>query len=626
MKKDDKKTLKLFQCDFNRSIEETFAQVLTENEQVRLFFINENQAFTDGRNIIVDPAIGEVFTDKKALVRAEDYMQIGRKVSTDSWYALRMITRGQNIHECLHILYSDFPNGVKTDARSSTKVRTKTLALISNIIEDAFIEAVGCSVYDNLELYLQFERIAVLFSNAPIEGTVNRAFRNESEAANKPLPFVEYLSYMVTFLLYPMVDLQEPPEAIAKYVEQTKQLFLDGSICEESKERYKYTQQIFDIIEPLIPESENDTDDKLFERMLPGLKTHSTDDKTISTYQSTGKTVSVFRRLFTDLDGNALPKRDFGEQILIVVDDYKSEKEAALKIVLVKPIVVNWKGTQFDCSRIHKDIEIIETKPKPNLNLRRAYQNIYSKYQININSYNSRFTQLLKARIPVREEKKLFGSGITSTQLADVKKRYWYRNAEEYGIPDMAVLLLIDGSGSMAGPRKESAMISSVILHEVLKKQNIIHAIAEHRAGFHDPIVKVNILVGVNARNEEKYNLMTLTAGGDNRDGLALFWAEKFLNTYTTCSQKLIIVLADGEPAHAYDEYYPPVSSKDTANAAAKIIKRGTDIIAVALDDGSDGKYACYDALKGIYPSVVSCTDLKRLTGQLLGIISKNLL
>ena len=625
MKRDDKKILKQFQCDFNRSIEETFAQVLTENEQVRLFFINENQAFTDGRNIIVDPAVGEVFADKKALIRAEDYMQLGRKISSDPWYALRMITRGQNIHECLHILYSDFPNGIKADTRASTKVRTKTLALINNIIEDAFIEAVGCSVYDNLELYLQFERVAVLFSNTPIEGTVNRAFRSETEEAREPLPFVEYLSYMVTFLLYPMVVQSEPHESIAKYVEQTKQLFLDGSVCGEPKERYKYTQQIFDVIEPLIPESEEDIEDKLFERMLPGQKTHSTDDKTISTYQSEGRTVSVSRRLFTDLDGNDLPKRDFGEQMVIVVDDYKNEKEAALKIVLAQPVVVNWKGTQFDCSRVHKDIEIIETTPKPNLNFRRAYQNLYSKYQININSYNSRFTQLLKARIPVREEKRLFGSGITSTRLADVKKRYWYRNAEEFGIPDIAVLLLIDGSGSMGGPRKDSAMVSSVILHEVLKKQGITHAIVEHRAGGHKPVVNVNIMVGFNAKNEDKYNLMTLSAGGDNRDGLALFWAEKFLSTYTTCSQKLIIVLADGAPAHAYDEYYPPVSSKDTANAAVKIIKRGTDIIAVALDDGSAGNYACYDALKGIFPSVVSCTDLKRLTGQLLGIISKNL-
>ena len=65
MNESDKKTLQQFQCDFNRSIEENFAQVLTENEQVRLFFINENRAFTDGRNIVIDPAIGEVFKVNK---------------------------------------------------------------------------------------------------------------------------------------------------------------------------------------------------------------------------------------------------------------------------------------------------------------------------------------------------------------------------------------------------------------------------------------------------------------------------------------------------------------------------------------------------------------------------------
>ena len=625
MNKEDRKILRLFQCDFNRDIEETFAQVLTENEQVRLFFINENQAFTDGRNIIVDPAIGAVFADKDALTRTEDYMQIGRCISYDPWYALRMITRGQNIHECLHILYSDFPNDIKADTRATTKVRIKTLALINNIIEDAFIEAVGCSEYDNLELYLQFERLAVLFSNTPIEGTVNRVFRSERSEAQEPLPLTEYLSYMGTFLLYPMVKQQDPPENIADFVEQTKQLFLDGSVCGEPKARYGFTQQIFDIIEPIIPESENDIDDEIFEKMLPGLKTHSDGDNTISTFESNGKTVEVTRRLFTDKDGNDLPKRDFGEQILVLTDDYDKEKKSALKIVLVQPVVTTWNATQFDCAKVHKDIQIIETKPKPNLNLRKAYQNIYSKYQININSYNNRFTQLLKARIPVREEKKLFGSGITSTRLADVKKRYWYRNAEDFGIPDIAVLLLVDGSGSMSGSRKDSAMISSVILHEVLKKQEITHAIVEHRAGGQKPVVEVNILVGFHAKNEEKVNLMTLSAGGDNRDGLALFWAERFLNSNTSCAQKLIIVLADGYPAHAYDEYYPPISSKDTANAAAKIIKRGTDIIAVALDEGNDGEYGCYEALRKIYPSVVSCTDLKRLTGQLLGIISKNL-
>ena len=95
MNKEMKETLKLFLCDFNRSIEENFAQVLTESENVRLFFINENQAFTDGQNIVVDPAVASVFADSAALQRAENFMRLKHLISGDPWYALRIITRGR---------------------------------------------------------------------------------------------------------------------------------------------------------------------------------------------------------------------------------------------------------------------------------------------------------------------------------------------------------------------------------------------------------------------------------------------------------------------------------------------------------------------------------------------------
>ena len=59
-----------------------------------------------------------------------------------------------------------------------------------------------------------------------IEGTVNRAFKGETEEAKVLLPLIEYLSYMRIFLFYPMFELQEPPESIAEYVERTKQLLM----------------------------------------------------------------------------------------------------------------------------------------------------------------------------------------------------------------------------------------------------------------------------------------------------------------------------------------------------------------------------------------------------------------
>ncbi len=619
-------TLRLFQCDFNRGIEEDFARTLTENDNVRLFFVNENSAFTDGRNIVVDPAMDEVFADTRALERAEDFMKLPRSISKDPWYALRMITRGQNIHECLHIIYTDFPNPVLKDERSSTKARRKTLALISNIIEDAFIEAAGCSVYDNLELYLKFERLATLYGNTPSEGTVERAFKEENSDREAPLPLTEYLEYMGLFLLYPMVKLLGPPESISEYVEKTKQLFLDGSVCGNSGERFGYSQKIFDIIEPLIPESEEIIDDRALRKMLTGAKTHDGNPSAITNITSKGKDVVILRRMFTGLCGEPLPEADFGGQLMRILEGYENDKNAAMAILLTDTETIVTDGTEYDCHSIHKGIKIIETKPKPNLNLRQAYKNVYNKYHININSYNSRFTRLLKARIAVREEKKLFGAGISSKNLADTKKRYWYKNSEDMGIPDIAVLLLIDGSGSMEGDRREGAMASSVILHEVLKKQGISHSIVEHRAIYGEAEVQHNVLIGFNGRDEEKYNILSLDADEGTREGLSLFWAERYIAKNTSAEKRLIIVLSDGVPAHDSGdetcEYYPPVSVKDTANAAAKIIKRGTDIIAVALDNDDDG---CYEQLSEIYPSVVACTDLKRLTGQLLGIVTKHL-
>jgi len=50
----------------------------------------------------------------------------------------------------------------------------------------------------------------------------------------------------------------------------------------------------------------------------------------------------------------------------------------------------------------------------------------------------------------------------------------------------------------------------------------------------------------------------------------------------------------------------------------------GINIVGVALDNADS--FECYDGLKEIYPKLISCNDLKRLTGQLLTLISKELL
>lgn len=622
--------LKQFQNDYNRILEENFAQTLSENENVRLFFINEDQAFTDGKNIVVDPAVGDLFADRKALDDITEFLHWPKVMLVDSWNALRIITRAQTIHECLHVLYTDFPPRLCRDPKCNTKNKKTVMSLINNIIEDTYIEAVGCSFYDNMEFYLKFGRVSQCFYNRKVEGTASRALASslpqQPQPGDEPKPptkaelLLDYLDYMATLLLYPFVKISEPSEEIKTYIDKTKQLFLDGCVAASSAERYEYCSKIFDEILDLIPDDSEELNTQSVQMVLGGNKTHGANQNSIGDDSHKGKSQAVITRLFVDKEGNPKDDKQNTGQMMQALAEFAKDKKQAMKLVNYQGHSSSFSGDEFGAAPVHKNIKIVETYPKINLGLRKAYQNIYNRYKVNINSYNSRFVQLLKSHAMVQEEKFKFGSGITSKRLGDPQKRFWYRNMEGTAVPDMAVMLLIDGSGSMEGERRHSAMCSAVILHEVLKKQGITHSVIEHRAVYDEEQMNVNILLSFDGREEEKYNIMQLEADDNSRDGLALYWAGKYFQKVNN-EHKVLIVISDGEPCHSVDDYYPPVSTKDTANVARKLIKQGINVVAISLDEKGD--YSCYDALKEIYPTLIGCDDLKRLTGQLLGVIAK---
>lgn len=626
-----KKILDLYQCEFNRNVEETFSSILAERNDLRLFFVNENQAFTDGVNIVVDPANDELFCDTEALWNTEDYLGLAHKVSQDKYAALQMITRCQNVHETLHIIYTTFPPYCISYSRGKDKFRKMLLSSISNIIEDAFIEAAGASEFDNMDLFLMFGRVSRLYSNTPAEGTIQRTFKEfspkQDENSRKIALVMEYLNYFVTKLLYPMVKLEEPNRELSRYIEDTKQYFEEGSVCGNPKERYGYTQKIFDVIEELIPEFENDEQfkpiDEMLEKLLGGIKTHGTKNSSITQFAHEGKTAVITKRLFDGKDGKYERPRHLTSAYIKAIEEFEKDKETVVLLSNVEPKIWEYTGNDLKASAIHKNIKVKVTRPKPDLNMKKAYQNIYNKYKLNINSFNAKFHQLLKGMVETKEDKYAFGSGIASKMLGDTKKRYWYRNVQGVDVPDIAILFLIDGSGSMEGNRRDGAMVSSVILHEVLAKNNIEHAIVEHRAIFDEPLVEHNILIDFNYKPNDKYNIMLLDADNGTREGLSLMWAERYLQENTSAENKVIIVISDGVPYHVVgeSEYAPPVSTKDTQNTANRIHKKGIEVIAVALDENDES--ACYDELKQIYHRVVACNDIKRLTGQLLTLVSK---
>jgi hypothetical protein len=395
--------------------------------------------------------------------------------------------------------------------------------------------------------------------------------------------------------------------------------------CGIADERYKYVQKIFDIIEPLIPESDNDISPAL-EKMIKGMKTHGGESSSMVTNQSKGKDAVITRRLFTDENGETISPDSISGKIEAELQRFLYEKNISDEKSFDNSYTINYSGDDYDCSNINKNIKIQVNKPKVNRNLRKAYQNIISKYMLTINSYTTRLGNYLKGSVDEFEYKKYFGSGLSSRYFADIKKRFWYRKSRDEDIPDVSFLIMIDGSGSMNGERNKTALESSIILHEVLKSNQTEHAIVEHRAIYGEPQLIHNILIDFNARAEESYNLLSLDAKEGTREGLTLFWAENYIQKQSSGEFKIIIMISDGAPEHSWGEsvdYTPPVSIKDTAYAAKKIIHRGTPIIAIAIDTPDDSE--CYEQLKQIYPNVVSCTDLSKLTGQLLAVVSKSI-
>jgi len=653
---EQKEILKEFQNEHTRLAEEQFAQILTEKSDVRLFFINENRCFTDGKNITIDPALRDLFVDKNALQNTEQYLNLINRISSDPWLALHMKTRSSNIHESLHIIYSNFSDKFYTDSRASSEIRSLILANISNVIEDAFIEAAGCSLYDNLEHYLLWNRIIKFYSEADMPDTLEQRFEqagikidtreaykkvekdNDDEnikEEKETLPnddntkfakLIVYMNYMAGFVLYPFFELAEAPKPIAEYVEKTKPLFSKAIFCGNANERDDYVFQIFDVIEPLIPDDKNLNLPDSIKGLLDDLRNGVNNNTSINNKPSNGKTVEVTRNLFKGKNNEPVSSDSSKEKLEKEIESFLSDKEKLNSMPKNEQSTTIYDNTNFDCSNLHKNIKIEVIKPKINKNLKRAYHNMVTKYQLQINSYSSNISQFLKADIEDKEEKKLFGSGISSKNLSDTKKRYWHRKNISQGIPNIGFLFLVDGSGSMDGELMNNVMASMVIIHEVFKKTNIQHSIVEHRAIYDEPRLIHNILVDFQYKKEEAYNILGLEAEDGTREGFSLYWAEKHIKNNCPTEYKIIIMISDGAPAHKCEgtiDYVPPVSIKDTAEAVKKITRRGTPIIAIALNSPNDDDDNCYEQLKMMYPDVISCDDISKLTGQLLRVVSK---
>lgn len=184
-----------------------------------------------------------------------------------------------------------------------------------------------------------------------------------------------------------------------------------------------------------------------------------------------------------------------------------------------------------------------------------------------------------------RETGLLMGRRILTRTLYHDDGRYFYKNRLPQELPELAVALLVDESGSMScADRITHARAASLIVYDFCRSLGIPILIAGHTEIGHT--VHIYSYAEFDARdNNDRYRLMDLSARSDNRDGAALrYTAERLLRRPEEV--KLLLTISDGQPCAS--RYYGTEAEADLRGIKREMTNRGVTIFAAAIGEDKD--------------------------------------
>lgn len=181
---------------------------------------------------------------------------------------------------------------------------------------------------------------------------------------------------------------------------------------------------------------------------------------------------------------------------------------------------------------------------------------------------------------------------------------------------DLAVALLVDESGSMAGfDRITRARATAIVVQDFCEKLGIPIMIMGHTAS--SSYVELYSYAEFDSVDrKDRYRLMDMSPRYCNRDGAALRFVAEKLCKYPA-EVKMLFIISDGQPND--DGYGGSAAEADLRGIKLEYSRRGVQIFAAAI--GSDR-----EQIERIYGSgYLDITDLNRLPIMLTQLISRNL-
>lgn len=217
------------------------------------------------------------------------------------------------------------------------------------------------------------------------------------------------------------------------------------------------------------------------------------------------------------------------------------------------------------------------------------------------------------------------GKRITVRDLHRQDLKIFNRNILPEDIPDMAVGIMVDLSGSMNGERVEYAKKCAYITYSFCRKLGIPTFVVGHNSNNSDNLVRLfSVVDEYSLDGKDALRIFSMEASSCNRDGYALRYCLNKLKAIPS-EQKLMLVISDGKP-NGYN-YHLAEGREDCQDAVSKAIKDGITTICAGI--GNDTA-----SVKSVYKEGISeknsahfldITDLNKLPKAFIKIIKRAL-
>lgn len=214
------------------------------------------------------------------------------------------------------------------------------------------------------------------------------------------------------------------------------------------------------------------------------------------------------------------------------------------------------------------------------------------------------------------------GKRITSREVYRKDKKIFNRKIAPEDIPDMAVGILIDTSGSMGGERIDMARKCAYVTYKFCRSLEIPVFVIGH--SYNSNVNLTSVADELSLDNEDSKRIFSLQTGGCNRDGYALRYCMNKLSTISA-EQKLMFVISDGRPNA--DNYGQEEGRIDCQQVVTEGLKKGIFTVTAGIGDAEGVKYVYKEGVsQKNSASFLDITDLEKLPKTFTKIIKAKLL